>query len=102
MAPDALMVRGIVQPGPWPAEPTVTPSEPAIKGVAQRDLQVADGLPERGGDGRVPAIHLDRRREVPFAVSEISAQPLGAEEVLEVRWGELLRRAGHRRSCALP
>ena len=68
----AQFVRGIVQPGPWPAEPTVTPSEPAIKGVAQRDLQVADGLPERGGDGRVQASTPDCRREVPFAVSEIS------------------------------
>jgi hypothetical protein len=59
-------------------------SEPIIERVAQRDLQVADGLPERGGDRRVPAVQLDRRREVPVAVGEIGAQPLGAEEALEV------------------
>jgi hypothetical protein len=32
------LLRGIVQPRPWPAEPTVTRGEPIIEGVAQRDL----------------------------------------------------------------
>jgi hypothetical protein len=62
----------------------VTRGELAIESVAYRDLQVADGFTERGGDGGVPAIHLDRRRKVPVAMGEVGAQPLGAEGTLEI------------------
>jgi hypothetical protein len=79
----AQLLLGIVQPGARPVEPLVARREPVIERVSQRDLQVADWLPERGGDGRVPAVQLDCRREVAVAVGEVGAQPLGAEEALK-------------------
>jgi hypothetical protein len=69
--------------------------ESTVENVAQPDLQMSDWLPERSGDRRVPAVHLDCRREVAVALSEIGAQPLGAEEAFEVWPGDRLRRTGH-------
>ena len=37
----------IIQPGVGPAQPQVARGQPPIERVAQRDLQVADRLPER-------------------------------------------------------
>ena len=73
----------------------MTRRESTVENVAQCDLQMTDWLSERRGDRRVPAVHLDRRREVAVAVSEIGAQPLGAEEAFEVGLGDRLRRTGH-------
>ncbi|MCV2491876.1 hypothetical protein OF117_21230 [Geodermatophilus sp. YIM 151500] len=53
----------------------MTSSQGIVQDVAQYDLDVAEHLPQRAGDRRIPEVQLDRAVQVATHGARIGGQP---------------------------
>jgi hypothetical protein len=58
------LLNGIVVPVPGPAQSLVPDGQGVVQDVAQHDFDVAEHLPQRAGDRRIPQVELDRTVQV--------------------------------------